>query len=552
MKIRLRDSVPGPPSDPEDPLVGGAPAAQGRAAAGKGRMMAEPTDLSAAVVDALDDSLLVVGPDLAVVSCNRSFRKLAERLGHQSSPVGESVLEVVPFLSGTAAEDYKTVFNTGSSVVTEESAGLGDASVTAEVRKLPVWAGGKVVAVATVFHDVSRRRKAEDSLRLKDAAIELSASGIALCSLEGIVTYANRSLAAMWGSSNAGELTGMQFGALWQAREAAEGALASLQGRGAWSGELMARRRDGSVFGTHLSASIVRQEDGVPVCSMVVVSDVSERVGMEEALDESEAMLRTLLDMDPDAVFLADPEGRVLAANRAAAYAFDRPLEQVLGRVIPELLGREEGELVEAHREVAQRTGHTIRFEAGAGGRVFDYRICPASEGPVTGKTLAIFRQEVTERSNAQRALREVNRAQQALIGAAPFAIVEMSREGTVRLWNWTAERWFGWSEAEAVGYHFPAVPREQERAFRTILDRVSRGENMRVTITAGSKTEKCTRIALEGIAPGNTWYFDKVIVMPYVTPTFRVSTSPSYSNVSVNVLTYSGAFTNRIPIGSR
>ena len=74
----------------------------------------------------------------------------------------------------------------------------------------------------------------------------------------------------------------------------------------------------------------------------------------------------------------------------------------------------------------------------------------------------------------------------------------------------------------------------------------------MRVTITAGTKTEKCTRIALKGISPGNTWYLDKLIVIPYVTPTFRVSTSPSYANVLVNVLTYSGAFTNRIPIGSR
>ena len=91
--------------------------------------------------------------------------------------------------------------------------------------------------------------------------------------------------------------------------------------------------------------------------------------------------------------------------------------------------------------------------------------------------SLALFRQDVSERAAAEAALREANRAQQALIDAAPFAIVGLSREGLVNLWNRTAERWFGWSEAEAAGHRFPVVPHEAEHAFRAILDRVLRGE---------------------------------------------------------------------------
>jgi len=84
------------------------------------------------------------------------------------------------------------------------------------------------------------------------------------------------------------------------------------------------------------------------------------------------------------------------------------------------------------------------------------------------------------------------------------------------------------------------------------VTDRVARGELMKITLTAGTRTEKCTRIALTGIAPGDTWYFDRVVFLPYVIEGFRVSTNPAYDNVYVNVLTFSGKFEKRIPIGSR
>ena len=84
------------------------------------------------------------------------------------------------------------------------------------------------------------------------------------------------------------------------------------------------------------------------------------------------------------------------------------------------------------------------------------------------------------------------------------------------------------------------------------VTDRVARGETMRVTITPGTRTEKCYRIALEGIAPGNTWTYDKLVPLPYTTPSFEVSKSPAFSNMFVNIFTFSGPFSKRIPIGSR
>ncbi|HVN77036.1 MAG TPA: PAS domain-containing protein [Thermoanaerobaculaceae bacterium] len=441
--------------------------------------MADVNELGAATLDALDDPIVVVDRDLRVVSCNRTFQRWNERLRGLPCPVGSPVAETLAFLSPLVLEDLKAVFATGSAVVTEETVGLGGTATTFEIRRAPVWTDGEVAAAVMLIRDVTTQRTLLDALRLKDAAIELSASGIALCDEAGTVTYANRSFVAMWGCSDAGGLMGESFGSLWQARDAAETAMAALRDRGAWSGELMARRHDGSVFASHLSASLVRGSDGSPVCSMAVVSDLSERIRMEEALAESEATLRTILDTDPDDVFLVGPDGYVLIANTAAGYDLHRPLGEVLGQPISDLLTHDEGELVRSHCDVAARTGRTVRFEASAGARVYDYRICPIADGRGGVATLAVFRQDTTDRANADAALREANRAQHALIEAAPFAIVGLSREGLVRLWNRTAESWFGWSEAQAVGHRFAAVPHEAEPAFREILARVARGEKV-------------------------------------------------------------------------
>jgi hypothetical protein len=84
------------------------------------------------------------------------------------------------------------------------------------------------------------------------------------------------------------------------------------------------------------------------------------------------------------------------------------------------------------------------------------------------------------------------------------------------------------------------------------ITDRVARGEVMKITISPGTRSEQCTRIALVGIAPGDTWYFDRLVLLPYVINGFVVSKNPAYDNVYVNVYTTSGHFDKRIPIGTR
>ena len=62
--------------------------------------------------------------------------------------------------------------------------------------------------------------------------------------------------------------------------------------RGGWRGELMNRRKDGSDFPVSLATSIIYNDNGQAIAIMGIASDITERKKVEEALRDSETLLR--------------------------------------------------------------------------------------------------------------------------------------------------------------------------------------------------------------------------------------------------------------------
>ncbi len=57
-----------------------------------------------------------------------------------------------------------------------------------------------------------------------------------------------------------------------------------------------------------------------------------------------------------------------------------------------------------------------------------------------------------------------------AIVEASPLAIIALDGDGTVRMWNPSAERIFGWAEAEVVGRRNPTIPPELEQEYRSLI----------------------------------------------------------------------------------
>jgi PAS domain S-box-containing protein len=72
------------------------------------------------------------------------------------------------------------------------------------------------------------------------------------------------------------------------------------------------------------------------------------------------------------------------------------------------------------------------------------------------------------ERKRAEASLRQSNQTFQALIQAAPLAIITMDRHSHVTVWNAAAEQIFGWKDTEILGRPLPLVPEDEQEVFKT------------------------------------------------------------------------------------
>jgi len=132
-------------------------------------------------LDSLGDAVHVIGRDFRLVLFNRAFRDWAGTLGLSADAEGRTVFEVFPFLPERVREEYCEVFETGRTLVTEETNRLGTRDFLIETRKIPVFEGDQVVRVITVVRDITERRKFEQELvkTQKLESIGLLAGGIA-------------------------------------------------------------------------------------------------------------------------------------------------------------------------------------------------------------------------------------------------------------------------------------------------------------------------------------------------------------------------------------
>ena len=118
--------------------------------------------------------------------------------------------------------------------------------------------------------------------------------------------------------------------------------------------ELQAKRKDGSLFPVEISLAASHTPDGLRIIS--TIRDISQRKQMEEALHASEERYRRLIEEVKDyAIFMLDPEGRMMTWNEGARQMRGHRTEEILGRHVsvfftPEDIkaGRSEEELREA------------------------------------------------------------------------------------------------------------------------------------------------------------------------------------------------------------
>ncbi len=164
---------------------------------------------------------------------------------------------------------------------------------------------------------------------IKDVVITVNA--------EGVIDRANPEAARTF-SHPSGELLGLTLdvlvpgiavdGSIAAGLERLAGSSDTFRGR-LVAPEITARRRDGTLFPAEVSVS--RAGSGRGDLFVICLRDISERHTTQEALRDSEARYRSLVDNAPEAITVIDPDShRFIEANEPALRLFKLTRDQLL------------------------------------------------------------------------------------------------------------------------------------------------------------------------------------------------------------------------------
>jgi PAS domain S-box-containing protein len=201
------------------------------------------------------------------------------------------------------------------------------------------------------------------------------------------------------------------------------------------------------------------------VCA--VLRELSDRqpAGDTEARQAQSSLLHHFFSAIPDLLVLKDRDLVFQAVNPAFCRYLGKPAAAIIGKTDFDLFPPAEAEIYRRDDLRVIESGTPLVQDeevTGAGGRGW----LQVSKTPVFDETgqpggvLCAVR-DIRQRKEMEEALRETSNTLQALIAAAPLAIIALDQDFCVKLWNPAAARIFGWSEAEVLGRPIPSIPED-------------------------------------------------------------------------------------------
>ena len=370
---------------------------------------------------------------------------------------------------------------------------------------------------AELEQEVNEKRKAERSLRESEELFrtvsEAAPVGIYLSDVEGNATYMNLALLQLFGLDQADAKT-------WKERIHPEDldrvserrAQAMLAGKG-FATNYRVKRRDGTIHWAESQAKPLRTDGGKLLGYVGVVQDVTERRLAEERLREQSTYLKTLLEACPIGIVAEGADRKIELSNAAFQELFGYSAEEMKGKSIDDLLAP--GELRENADEITRQvlSGSMIhqtivrRHRSGLPVEVEAYGVPFVVDGVLHGQ-FALY-QDISERLEAQRALRQSEEMFRTLTAAAPVGIFRSDAEGNTVYLN---EKWLamtGLTQEEAIGQGWRRAldPADGDEVVRAWIAAVSRGEEFRGSyryLNRNRETVWVEAVARPVLGPGN------------------------------------------------
>ncbi|MGD0734882.1 MAG: PAS domain S-box protein [Terracidiphilus sp.] len=316
--------------------------------------------------------------------------------------------------------------------------------------------------IAFVFLGVRNRLQIERKLRESEdrfhEVFEQAADGIVITDIDGNIQFANPAFASMTGYSSeealgqnarllrSGRMPSAFYKELWD----------TIQAGGIWQGDLINRRKDGTLYSEEMRIAPVRDANGVINGYMAIKHDVTE----QRAAQDAQAFLAAIVEGSQDAIVAFSPAGAILTWNRGAAAVFGYSAEEAIGQ--PMSMLAPSGRLPHL-TELAVRVlqGKDDSHYEGLGlrkdGRAIHVHITASPVKDLAGgvSAIAVLIRDITERRISEQKLRESEERFRTMADGSPSMMWVTDAEGKVEFLNRALRSFYGIDGEDWKGIHW-------------------------------------------------------------------------------------------------
>ncbi|MDP2301663.1 MAG: PAS domain S-box protein [Ignavibacteria bacterium] len=144
---------------------------------------------------------------------------------------------------------------------------------------------GKIISLLGVQEDITLKKQAEQKIQLLAHSLESIGECVSITDTENHLLFVNEAFIKTYGYTK-DELFGQNISIVRPDEGLQDNILQILSSTldGGWKGEVLNKRKDGTIFPVSLSTSVVRDNDGNPIALIGVASDITDMKKSREEL----------------------------------------------------------------------------------------------------------------------------------------------------------------------------------------------------------------------------------------------------------------------------
>ncbi|MFO1424082.1 MAG: PAS domain S-box protein [Candidatus Competibacteraceae bacterium] len=312
--------------------------------------------------------------------------------------------------------------------------------------------------IVAVWSDITEQKRAQEALREREelyrTIVDQAGEAIDLVDAETLRFVEVGDTACRMLGYRRDEFVGLPLAAIQvdQSEDDIKALCARLLVTGGASFETRHRCKDGRILDAQVTVRVIRLRGRDYFLG--IWHDITEQKRAETALRVTNEFLEILLDAIPVPIFYKDSAGRYLGCNRVFEEFFGQNRKDIIGQTVFDISPSMLAEIYHTQDlELLQRGGLQVYESQVKDARgvvhnvIFHKATFSNADGGVGGLIGAIL--DITERKQAEEALRKSQSALISVIQSAPYGIVLIGEDGTIDYLNTTFTEITGYTRSD-------------------------------------------------------------------------------------------------------